>query len=708
MIGKIRKIWRPIPILLTLIAASVLGGSVLFWVFRSKSNNYIDRATAHYIHELIKAVKIPFIDHFDNAAMNLQLIDEYMGRRYPDKDCSCSELKNALDYYRKVNRAEELLFVDSLLGYTGVSGIEGTLKVDGKAAQSLLKDGIPMTRHIDWPGGYAKYAVAIRTDKYKVDGREYCAFAFIFDPGLMNTFAAVQSYSGAAQLFVMDEDGNIAFSNNAYIQAGNHLDDYVEQDIMTQTQADSVRAGFRSGRHDWLKIKKDGLETFFCYDSGGHNGYSIVMEVPDINARSILTTLQSMLLFASTAIAGLLIVILVTLTVFILLNFHNKALADNEKKVSLAKSAFLSNMSHDIRTPMNAIIGYTTLAIASEDKPEAVKDYLGKIKNSSAHLLSLINDVLEMSRIESGKIQIDPTFNSITVLLTDIEDIVRADVSLHGHTFAIDRSQVIHDVVLCDNLRIRQILLNLLSNAIKYTPDGGRIELTVSESKSDRPGCGHYSIKVRDNGMGMSEEFAKTVFEEFTRERNTTVSGIQGTGLGMAIVKNLVELMHGSIDMHTRQNVGTEFLLEFDFTIGSSVQAEESGTVHTFDFSGKKVLLVEDNELNREIATAILENAGFVVSCADDGSKAVEMVQNAGSGDYDLVLMDIQMPVMNGFEATKHIRALESELSRIPIIAMTANAFEEDRKAAIEAGMNEHIGKPVDIDKLKAVIAKFL
>ncbi len=680
----------------------------MFWAFRSKSKDYIDRTTAHNIHELIKMAEIPFQGHIDNSILNLELIDEYIARVNPDRNCESGKFARAFNYFRRMSSAEDILFLDSQFNYTGISGLSGTLESDSITINALLKDGIPMTRHMNWNDGASRYVVAVPTQQYTVDGQLFCALALIFDPGVINTFAAVYNYSGAAQIFVMDEAGNIAFTNSSYIAEGNHLKDYLNKGIMTQEQVNAIRANFNAGNHDWTMIEKDGLETFFCYHSGGHNAYSIAMEVPADNARSLLVTLQSMLLYSAAAIAGLIMVILVVLTVFILLSRHNKALAVNEKRISLAKSTFLSNMSHDIRTPMNAIIGYTTLALATEDKPEVVKDYLSKIKSSSSHLLSLINDVLEMSRIESGKVQLEPASSSISAMLVDIDNIVKADIDIHGHKFTIDSSSVTDDVIVCDKLRIRQILLNLLSNAIKYTPDGGLIELRISESTSGKSGCGHYRIRVKDNGIGMSPEFAQTVFDEFTREKSSTVSGIQGTGLGMAIVKNLVDMMGGQIELHTRQNEGTEITLDFDFAIDNSIAVEDAGAVRQFDFAGKKILLVEDNELNREIALTILEDSGFTVSTANDGAEAVEMIRNAAPGDYDVILMDIQMPVMDGIEATKRIRGIGSEISRIPIIAMTANAFEEDRKASIDAGMNEHVAKPIDVDNLKTVIARFL
>lgn len=707
IIRELKKIWRPLPILTALMGLSIIVGAILFISFRIKSNDYIDRATAHYVHELIKMADIPFEDHFDNAVQNLQFIDGYITYYHPDRRFEHHHVQTSFNYFKEIGKAEDILFLKESGQWSSLSGLEGDFENDDELALMFSGD-IPRVHHMVWTETGPKYIIAIPTQSYWIDDSEYQSLVFLFKPDVLNTFQAIHSYSGEARLYVMDEAGNLFFTNDATCSYENHLTDYLDQGIMSQATVDSILTNFHTGHHDWTIIQKNGLETFFCYHAGGPNEYSIAMEVPAINARSILTTLKSMLVWASTAIAGLMALFLLALCIFITLSFHNKSLAMNEKKVSLAKSTFLSNMSHDIRTPMNAIIGYTTLALAAGNKTKTVKEYLGKIKSSSTHLLSLINDILEMSRIESGKVQIDLTPISIQTMLSDIDNIVRADVDIHGHQFTIDSSAVTHNNILCDRLRIRQVILNLLSNAIKYTPDGGCITLTVKESESGLAGSARYSISIKDNGMGMSDEFAKTVFEQFTRERNSTVSGIQGTGLGMAIVKNLVDLMGGSIEMHTKQNVGTEIILSFDFHIEESCESETKHEIKTYNFEGKKILLVEDNELNREIATAILEDTGCIITTANDGSQAVEAARNAKDGDIDIILMDIQMPVMNGFEATRLIRGLGTPIANIPIIAMTANAFEEDREAAIKAGMNEHVGKPIDVDNLKTVMARFL
>ena len=510
-----------------------------------------------------------------------------------------------------------------------------------------------------------------------------------------------------------------------------------------------------------------------------------------------------------------------------------------------AKTTFLNNMSHDIRTPMNAIIGFTSLAAAHIDNKEQVQGYLAKITTSSNHLLSLINDVLDMSRIESGKVKIEEKETSLPEVMHDLRTIVQADITSKQLEFYIDTADVVNENILCDKLRLNQVLLNLLSNAMKFTKSGGIVSVRIIQKGNAPEGFAAYEFQVKDTGIGMSKEFLEHVFEPFERERTSTVSGIQGTGLGMAITKNIVDMMGGTITAESEEGKGTTFTvcLQFkissgpvrqetipelkglralvaddDFNTCSSVtkmlssigmrpdwttsgkeavlrtrlageqndeyavyiidwlmpdmngvevvrrirgiigentpiiiltaydwtdieeEARKAGVtafcskpiflselrgilglpfgVHneesdagqeSFSFDGKKILLVEDNELNQEIAVEILQEAGFVMEVADDGAVAVEKMKAARPGMYDLILMDIQMPVMNGYEAARQIRALEDpEIAGIPIIAMTANAFDEDKQQALDAGMNGHVAKPIDIPILMKTLTEVL
>ena len=529
------------------------------------------------------------------------------------------------------------------------------------------------------------------------------------------------------------------------------------------------------------------------------------------------------------------------------LNAKLQVAVEKAETANRAKSTFLSNMSHDIRTPMNAIIGFTTLALSNIDDTDRVKDYLGKTLASSNHLLSLINDVLDMSRIESGKIHLEEVEVNLSDVLHDLKTIVSGQIYAKQLELYMDVMDVTDEDVYCDKTRLNQILLNLLSNAIKFTPAGGTVSVRVRQLAGKVRGCGQYEFRIKDNGIGMSQEFAQKIFEPFERERTSTVSRIQGTGLGMAITKNIVDMMGGTIEVQTAQGKGTEFtvcvpmraqteqrpvekiteleglkalVVDDDFNTCDSVtkmlvkvgmraewtlsgkeavlrarqSIEMSDVYHAYiidwrlpdmngievtrqirslhddtpiiiltaydwsdieveakaagvtafcskpmfmsdlretlmsalgqksadavqgllpeknaDFKGKHILLVEDNELNREIAQEILQEYGFLVDTAENGAVAVEKVSTAAPGSYDLVLMDVQMPIMDGYTATRKIRALDDPArAKLPILAMTANAFDEDRRNALESGMNGFLSKPIVIDDLVQELRKIL
>jgi signal transduction histidine kinase/ActR/RegA family two-component response regulator len=378
-----------------------------------------------------------------------------------------------------------------------------------------------------------------------------------------------------------------------------------------------------------------------------------------------------------------------------------------------AKSTFLSNMSHDIRTPMNAIIGYTMLARKEENLSPKTAEYLTKIETSSQHLLALINDVLDMSRIESGKIELEPKKTNLVKTMNEVHDMFLTQMETKGLHYTVSAVDITNKTVMCDVSRLNRILLNLISNAYKFTPQGGNIGVTLRQTGANAE-TGFYELRVKDTGMGMSREFAARVFEAYERERTTAVDNIQGTGLGMAITKSLVNLMGGTIAVETEQGKGTEFIIRVGFPLAEEepeAETDDRSKVVKLqaDFRNKRMLLVEDNVINREIAQMILMELGFKVETAEDGKIGLDKVAASAPGYYDGVLMDIQMPVMNGYESTKAIRALpDPELSRIPIIAMTANAFAEDIQHVLDVGMNGHIAKPINIPDMVATLRECL
>lgn len=374
-----------------------------------------------------------------------------------------------------------------------------------------------------------------------------------------------------------------------------------------------------------------------------------------------------------------------------------------------AKSTFLFNMSHDIRTPMNAIIGFSEMAEKYVHDPEKVLDCLKKLNVSGEHLLNLINDVLDMARIESGKMELKVRPHDITAAMEDVEYVFHADLSRKQQKFYVT-CDVKDKIAFFDALRLKQIELNLISNAIKYTPEGGEIYYSVKEQRQEN-GYATYEYRVKDTGIGMSEEFLAHVFEAFERENNSSITGIEGSGLGLTISKQLIEQMGGTITCHSEQGKGTEFVFTLQLKIGSEadMEIEDAAGAAAIDCTGKRVLLVEDNALNREIACEILHNEGMLIEEAEDGDIAVKMIEEASAGYYDMILMDIQMPRMDGYEATRQIRALKNKAkAQIPIIAVTANAFEEDKLEAKKAGMDGHIAKPVKVEELRRELARCL
>ena len=386
-------------------------------------------------------------------------------------------------------------------------------------------------------------------------------------------------------------------------------------------------------------------------------------------------------------------------------NQQQKELEEAKKQAEAAneaKSAFLFNMSHDIRTPMNAIVGFTQIARKNVTNRTVLEESLDKVETANEYLLRLINDVLDMARIESGKMVMEEVASSIPDKALELLDMLQSDIGDKDIKLVEDFSDIRNKFVWMDPLRVRQILMNLLSNSIKYTKPGGTIYFSISQIESDKAGYGKYLFRVKDTGIGMSPEFQRHLFEQFAREKTATLSGQQGTGLGMAIVKRLVDMVGGTIKVESAIGVGTsiEVCISFKLADEDASPIVDTKALESLKLPNLKILLVEDNEINRELAEEILTEHGIIVDTAEDGSIAVEKITKAKPGDYDIVLMDVQMPYMNGYEATKAIRALDGPYSHIPIIAMTANAFEEDRRKAFENGMNDHIAKPIDVSKL--------
>ncbi|MDE6619492.1 MAG: response regulator [Lachnospiraceae bacterium] len=388
-----------------------------------------------------------------------------------------------------------------------------------------------------------------------------------------------------------------------------------------------------------------------------------------------------------------------------------KSALNQAQTANIARNTFLQNISHDIRTPLNAIIGYAELARNHKTDHDRIDNYLTQIRAASEQLLTIVNESLEITRMESGKVYLVENIVMLGDMLADVERTMRPQMDVKAIQFAIDRSQVQHGAMYMDFLRIKEMLFQILDNAVKYTEPNGQVKLTVVEEDIKLNHFGKFQFVVEDNGKGISPEFQRELFQPFKRENNTTKSGVLGTGLGLSVVKSIVDLMEGSIEVESKEGKGSKFIVTLLLKLPEDLQESDlmQPPAADIDLKGKRILLVEDNEINREIAQELLTDEGYLVETANDGSVALEMVSKSEPKYYALILMDIQMPVMDGHKATKAIRRLENkELANIPIIALSANAFAEDYKRSVEAGMDAHVPKPIKIEELQETIRNVL
>jgi len=383
------------------------------------------------------------------------------------------------------------------------------------------------------------------------------------------------------------------------------------------------------------------------------------------------------------------------------------------QKADEAKSLFISSMSHDLRIPMSSSIGFTDLAYDNAENPEKTREYLKKVRSSNEHLLTLVNDIIDVNRIENGNISIKEEAYNLFSVAAGIDEMVRPEIEAKKIIFATDFSGIIDENVYCDKLHIKQIFFNIFSNAVKFTDPGGNIRFEIIQLKCDQPGYGLYEFRVRDSGIGIGADFMPYVFDPFTRENSVGVNKTTGAGLGLTITKQIIDMMDGSIAVKSEPFSGAEFIVRLRFKLASTGATLGSRNndyeVFTDKFHGLKLLLAEDNGLNREMEKDLLEECGFIVNDVDDGTGAVAVMEQAKAGEYAAIIMDVQMPNMDGYEATRLIRKMpDPAIARIPIVAMTANAFNEDRLKSREAGMNAHITKPIDMDKLLKVLDKLI
>ena len=591
------------------------------------------------------------------------------------------------------------------------------------------------------------YLVAIPCQEYTIKGETYTAIGTLYDHSKLDSMLSVKSYNGNAYLFMLDNDGNITYTNqkeDKFFRNYFLLKHLKGDQAITEEEADSLQKKL-DGREQGVELVESDKPYYLGYCPIENNNTMLICIVEKSVVDNVLRDYQKTIVFETILMAGFILLLFAGLFYSISRRSLAEQKAEYEKRnneiqtqamkemeesnkklkkakdittealqtaenANKAKTDFLSNMSHDIRTPMNAIIGMTSLIRHDAGNKAKVIEYADKIDISSQHLLGIINDVLDMSKIEAGKTVFKYTDFSILDFITELNTIFHSQIDEKNQTLTIIKENIRHEWVNGDQVHLMQIFSNLVSNAVKYTQEGGKIQFLVEECETKSSVYAKYRFLVSDNGMGMSADFKDTIFDAFTRAESSMTNKIQGTGLGMAITKNLVEAMGGTIDVESELGQGSCFEVLIDLRIAedrfvsSAEQAEKDEPAGNV-LKGMRFLCAEDNELNAEILMELLKIEDAECTICENGKRVLEAFEQSAPGDYDMILMDVQMPVMNGYEATKAIRRSSHELAKtIPIIAMTANAFSEDIQHSLAAGMNAHVSKPVEMKVLEKTI----
>ena len=591
------------------------------------------------------------------------------------------------------------------------------------------------------------YLVAIPCQEYTINGETYTAIGTLYDHSKLDSMLSVKSYNGNAYLFMLDNDGNITYTNqkeDKFFRNYFLLKHLKGDQAITEEEADSLQKKL-DGREQGVELVESDKPYYLGYCPIENNNTMLICIVEKSVVDNVLRDYQKTIVFETILMAGFILLLFAGLFYSIsrrslaeqkaeyekrnneIQTLAMKEMEESNKKLkkakdittealqtaenaNKAKTDFLSNMSHDIRTPMNAIIGMTSLIRHDAGNKAKVIEYADKIDISSQHLLGIINNVLDMSKIEAGKTVFKYTDFSILDFITELNTIFHSQIDEKNQTLTIIKENIRHEWVNGDQVHLMQIFSNLVSNAVKYTQEGGKIQFLVEECETKSSVYAKYRFLVSDNGMGMSADFKDTIFDAFTRAESSMTNKIQGTGLGMAITKNLVEAMGGTIDVESELGQGSCFEVLIDLRIAedrfvsSAEQAEKDEPAGNV-LKEMRFLCAEDNELNAEILMELLKIEGAECTICENGKRVLEAFEQSAPGDYDMILMDVQMPVMNGYEATKAIRRSSHELAKtIPIIAMTANAFSEDIQHSLAAGMNAHVSKPVEMKVLEKTI----
>lgn len=725
----------------------ILSSFVFVKFLLNRMNTYIEVNGEISMEAVVEQIQQTYDMQVSGYYRQLHLVESYL---HKEKKISL-ETDNNRNFFKAWEKESEstLLFLQE--NGKAITSDGTKLKVDMPSKLLLdLRNGFNIGKLVAFEFEQVKkdgYLVAIPCQKYTINGETYTAIGTVYDHSKLDSMLDLGGYDGSAYLFMLDDDGNITYTNqkdDIFFRNYSLLKHLKSDYAITAKEFDSLNKKI-AGRKKGVELLGKDEPYYLGYCPIESNNTMLICIVKKATVDNVLKEYQKMIGFTTMLMTGFIILLFAGLfysisrfsianqkVKFEKRNNELQAMAISEmeeanknlkkakniatealqtaENANKAKTDFLSNMSHDIRTPMNAIIGIISLIRHNAGDKEKVIEYADKIAISSQHLLGIINDVLDMSKIEAGKTVFKYSDFSILDSIEELNTIFHSQANEKNQSFIITKENLKHEWVNGDKVHLMQIFSNLLSNAIKYTQEGGVIQFIAEESETNSSTYGKYHFIVSDNGMGMSADFKETIFDAFTRAESSVTNKIQGTGLGMAITKNLVESMGGTIEVESEPNRGSSFevILNLKIVENRVVSSTEQIEMHETDsdiLDGMRFLCAEDNELNAEILMELLKLEGAECTICENGKRILEAFEQSVPGEYDMILMDVQMPVMNGYEATKAIRRSSHEQAKtIPIIAMTANAFSEDMQHTLAAGMNAHISKPVDMKLLKKTI----
>ena len=741
-VNKRKKITRLLLILLIILLSL---GCIKYLI--SKSKKYISENGKSSMGAVVEQIQQTYDLQVSGYYSQLQLVEEFLLR---ERELSLETDTNK-SFFEAWEKESESTLIFLRENGQAISAGGTKMRIDMPSKFLLdLKNGYNIGKLVRLDYDQKKkdgYLVAIPCQEYTINGETYTAVGTVYDHSKLDSMLKLKGYDGKAYLFMLDDDGNITYTNlsgDKYQRNYSLLKHLKGEQAITEEEADLLKKKF-DNRESGVALLGKQNPYYLGYCPIESNNTILVCIVTKGVIDNVLRDYQKTVLCTTTLMAGFILLLFAGLFYSIsrlsladqkaeyekrknelhlqtmkemevvnqklkkAKNVATEALqtAENANK---AKTDFLSNMSHDIRTPMNAIIGITSLIRHDAGNKAKVIEYADKIDISSQHLLGIINDVLDMSKIEAGKTVFKYSDFSILDLMQELDTIFHTQIYEKHQTFTIIKENIRHEWVNGDQVHLMQIFSNLLSNAIKYTQEGGKIQLLVEECETKSSVYAKYRFLVSDNGLGISADFKETIFDPFTRAESSVTNKVQGTGLGMAITKNLVEAMGGTIDVDSELGQGSCFEVLMDLKIAEDrtvalAAQEETDEQDGNILQGMKFLCAEDNELNAEILTELLKIEGAECTICENGEEILKAFEQSAPGDYDMILMDVQMPVMNGYEATKAIRRSSHELAKtIPIIAMTANAFSEDIQHSLAAGMNAHVSKPVEMKVLEKTI----